>query len=405
MSIQHRDYTSKKTGKTTRKYFASVWYAEEGRSIVGPLRLKEKLAKMDETDILRSIEAGRAKATKEKRSIKIQAIFDLWHEATAPPTYAHNTWKIYERFYKDYIKDIFGDQAVSSVTPLHIQKYINLMKQKHSPETINKCINILTNLFNYAIAPLKCITSADNPMTGIKRCTVPRKQKVTWSDEEISYFLNLPEVMESHYYPMFCLSALLGPRPGEVCGLAENCLSTKPTYMISFDRGYNNYEYETNLKNNQSHRQPPIPQYLYSILHKRLLWKKENRLENPEWGNNDYFFVSQNGLPIKPKQYSVGFKRLLTAHNKAMEEYKAAHGKLPKNGQILPYITLYGFRTSFATNNMRRCPNAALISSVMGNSPKTLLQFYAQSDVGMQQELINNYVQLEKQPVKYNVMN
>jgi len=62
----------------------------------------------------------------------------------------------------------------------------------------------------------------------------------------------------------------------------------------------------------------------------------------------------------------------------------------------LPYITLYGFRTSFATNNMRRCPNAALISSVMGNSPKTLIQFYTQSDTEMQKELINNYVNLER---------
>lgn len=395
MSIQHQDYTSKKTGKTTRKYFANVWYPEEDRSITGPFRTTEKLAKLDEADILRSIDAGQAKATKEKRSTKIQEIFDLWHEATAPPTYANSIWCVYERFYNDYIKDIFGNKAVSSINAIHIQKYVNLMKQKHSAETVNKCINILTNIFNYAIAPLKCITAAANPMAGIKRCTVPRKQKVTWSDQEISYFLNLPEVMESHYYPMLCLSALLGPRSGEVCGLTENCLSTKPTYMINFDRGYDNYEYETNLKTNQSHRQPPIPKHLYSVLHKRLLWKKENRLEDPECGDNDYLFVSQNGLPIKPHQYANGFKRLLTAHNKEMEEYKAAHDKLPKNGQILPYITLYGFRTSFATNNMRRCPNAALISSVMGNSPKTLLQFYAQSDVEMQKELINDYIDLK----------
>lgn len=45
---------------------------------------------------------------------------------------------------------------------------------------------------------------------------------------------------------------------------------------------------------------------------------------------------------------------------------------------------------------MRRFPNAVLISSIMGNSPKTLIQFYTQTDTDMQKELINNYVNLER---------
>ena len=396
MSVQKQRYTSKKTGKTTIRYFANVWYAAEKRSITGPMRDKEREARKDETDIMRSIEAGQAKAKKKQRMTTIQQVFDIWHEATAPPTYANSTWRVYERFYNDYIKDVFGDKAVTAVNATHVQKYVNLMKQSHSPGTVNKCINILSNLFSYAVSPLKCIPSNQNPMEGITRCTVPVRKKVTWSDDEIAYFLNLPEVIESHYYPMLCLSALLGPRPGEVCGLTENCLSNTPTYLIDFDRGYDNWECETNLKTNQSHRQPPIPKHLYDLLHKRLILKKKIRLQDKSWGNNDYLFVSQNGMPIKPHQYATAFKRLLTAHNKAMEEYESAHGKLPEDGRKLPYITLYGFRTSFATNNMRRCPNAALISSVMGNSPKTLIQFYTQSDTEMQKELINNYVNLER---------
>lgn len=386
MSIQRQSYTSKKTGKTTIKYFANVWYAAEKRSITGPMREKEKDAKKDEVDIIRSIESGQGKSRKKERMTTMQEIFDIWHEATAPPTYANSTWRVYERFYNDYIKEVFGDMAVSKIKATHVQKYVNLMKQSHSPGTVNKCINILSNLFGYAVSPLKCITSTENPMEGITRCTVPVRKKVTWSDDEIALFLRLPEVIESHYYPMLCLSALLGPRPGEVCGLTEKCLSDKPTYLIDFDRGYDNWECETNLKTNQSHRQPPIPKYLYDLLHKRLLWKKRVRLQDKSWGDNDYLFVSQNGLPIKPHQYATGFKRLLSAYNNSCES----------NKDKLPYITLYGFRTSFATNNMRRFPNAALISSIMGNSPKTLIQFYTQSDTEMQKELINNYVNLER---------
>lgn len=390
MSIQKNIYTSKKTGKSKVQYYASVWYAEEKRSIIGPMRSTEKQAKQDHTDIEREIERGRAKARPKLRAAKIDQIFEEWHKATKPPVYANNTWQIYGRFYRDYIKPVFGERGISDISSLHLQKYMNLMKEKYSPETVNKCFNILVDIFNFAKDVLKC--RPDNPTDGIKRCKVTTKSKTFWTDEQFSYFLSLPEVQSSHYYPMLCLSAVLGARPGEVCGLREECLSTEPCYLINFDRGYDNYAFETDLKNKKSHRTPPIPQYLYDLLHQRQSWKRELHLQHPEWGDNDYLFVSQNGNPIKPRQYSVGFKRLLTAHNRRMQSYKENHQKLPHGEQELPYITLYGFRTSFATNNMRKKPNAALISSIMGNSPKTLLQFYTQSDIDMQTEIISNYV-------------
>lgn len=394
MSVQKNIYTSKKTGKTKIQYYADVWYSSEKRAIKGPMRDTPKLARQDETDIQREIEAGKPKASKKKQSTTVKEVYELWHEATKPPTYANSTWNIYGRFYKDYIKDIFEDQQVSKVTSLHVQKYITILKEKYSPETVNKIINILTGIFAYAVDPLKCITI--NPVSGTKRCKVTPKNKTVWTDDMISYFLNLPEVKESHYYPMFCLSALLGPRPGEVCGLTENALLTTPTYCIDFDRGYDNWECKTDLKTRQSHRTPPIPKYLYKLIHKTVICKKEMRMSNSEWGQNDFLFVSQKGKPIKPHQYATGFKRLLVAHNKAVEDYELEYGNIPHNSMKLPYITLYGFRTSFATNNMRRHPNAALISSIMGNSPKTLIQFYTQSDTEMQKELINQYIKIEK---------
>lgn len=390
MSVQKSTYTSKKTGKTKIEYYASVWNAAEKRSIIGPMRSTRKLAQADETDIRRAMEAGKAKAAPKLRKMKIDDIYIEWHQATRPPVYANNTWEKYEEYYLRYIKDIFGPHSVSEVTSLHIQKYVNLMAEKYSPETVNKCLNILVDIFTFAVDVLKCITT--NPTSGVKRCKVPRKQKVFWTDTQIQYFLSLPEVQDSHYYPMFCLSAALGARPGEVCGLKEDCLSAEPCYTICFDSGYDNYGQVTDLKTDGSHRTPPIPKYLYKLIRRRLLWKKEIRLEYPEWGNNNFLFVSQNGEPIKPRQYSRAFSRLLSAHNKKMEDFMSQHKKLPQGGQLLPCIPLYGFRTSFATNNMRKNPNAALISSIMGNSPKTLIQFYTQSDIEMQADLINGYV-------------
>ena len=392
MSVQKNQYTSKRTGKTKTQYFASVWYAKEKRAITGPMRSTEKAARQDETDIQRAIEREKAPVAPKKRKIRMDTIYEEWHEATKPPVYANSTWEIYARFYRDYIQEVFGQKTIDQIRPIHVQKYVNLMAKKYSPETVNKCLNILIDIFCFAVEVLQC--RLDNPASGIKRCKVKQKPKTVWNDDQITYFLSLPEVQESSYYPMLCLSAALGPRPGEVCGLRENCLLTDPCYMIQINRGYDNWDVATDLKNDGSHRTPPIPKYLYKLIRRRLIWKKKCRMEFEDWGQNDYLFVSSNGVPIKPRQYARAFKRLLLAHNKRMEDYLAEHGKLPDRAQILPYLTLYGFRTSFATNNMRKRPNAALISSIMGNSPKTLLQFYTQSDTEMQSEIVNNYLSM-----------
>lgn len=398
MSIQERTYTSKKTGKTKTTYYADVWYAAEGRAIKGKVRAKRAEAVKDEAEILRQIEAGRAPVPRDRKSNTFGQAYDLWHDSTRPPVLANSTWHVYEQFYNNYIKDIFGDKAIGKITAVHVQKYVNAMKEKYSPETVNKCISVLVDVFGYAIDPLRWIT--ENPASGIKRCKVPRKKKTTWNDDMIQYFLNLPEVLASHYYPMLVLSAMLGPRPGEVCGLRDNGLSTTTmqpgkqfVYLINFEFGFDNWEYDTDLKNNGSHRTPPIPKYLYDIIHKRLIWKRKMHLADNTWGNNNYMFVSQNGEPIKPHQYAEGFNRLVDAHNRRIEAHKAEYGKLPTGAMELPEITLYGLRTSFATNNMRRCPNAALVSSVMGNSPKTLMQFYAQGELDMQMELVTQYAE------------
>ena len=388
MSVQKSSYTAKKTGKTTVRYYANVWNPAEKRSVIGPMRSTEKLARQDETDLQRAVAAGKAKAAPRLRKMRVDDVYAEWHRATAK-VYAYSTWKVYERFYRTYIADVFGQRAIAEITPIHCQRYVSLMSERYSPETVNKCFNILIDIFNFSVDVLKC--RPDNPAAGIRKCKVPRKQKVTWTDEQTAAFLSAPEVRESHYYPMLCLSAMLGMRPGEVCGLREDCL--REDGCIEISRGYDNDRQETDLKTSGSHRTPPLPDALHKIIRRRLIWKKKMRLENPEWGANDFLFVSQNGIPIKPHQYANAFRRLLRQFNAEAGKVSADGRKAEQWGGQLPEITLYGLRTSFATNAMRRLPNAAVISSVMGNSPKTLLQFYAQTDKQLEAEVVQKALQ------------
>lgn len=413
MSIQRKRYTSKKTGITTFRYYASVWDSKQEKSITGPYRdytgpeltdMKkppksiEKQLKLDEAAIIEAIAQGSIE--KRKAGTPFGEVSLLWLESCKPPVYSHSTWETYSSFLKRYIQPVFDDRPINKITAIHIQRYVNIIKQKHSEETVNKCITILMDVFGFAADPLKEITV--NPAAGIKRMKVPKKKREVWSDSEIKYFLSLPTVKKSDYYAMLCVSLILGARPSEVCGLSEDSLKTSPNRLY-FDRAYDRKGNIGDMKTNGSHREILIPDVLYTTIHRRLLWKKEKNLADKNFADNDFLFVGEFGTPVNPGVYSKAFKRLVRQNNNQIGDAKEKHGKLPEGIIELPDITLYGCRHSFATNALAEQHDPSLISSIMGNSVKTLLTFYSHPNQERQLSLINDYADKNMKNVCENI--
>lgn len=275
MSIQTNSYTSRKTGKTKTQYYANVWDKENKKSIIGPMRATKTEAKQDEAAILLSLAGEDIQPEKKKRSRKsgmtVEEVASIWKDASKPPVYSNNTYEGYVYYYDHYLSEVFGEQPVSSVKPIHIQKFVNIFKEKYGPETTNKNITVLKNIFEFALVTLQEIKS--NPVTGIKRVKVPRHTHTTWDDETIQYFLSLPTVMESNYYELFCVSFLLGPRPSEVCGLKEDSLLSNPP-RLRYYKGYDRYGAESDMKTDGSHRTIWIPENLYRLLRRKYLQKR-----------------------------------------------------------------------------------------------------------------------------------
>lgn len=385
MSIQEKKYSSKKTGKTTIKFFANVYDVSTKQRFTGPVRLTRKEAVHDESEILKKMEDGIRIEKKNKKMTFDQAVTS-WFEATEGH-YANSTLKTYKRYYADYIKEIFEGKAVAGITSVHIQNYINIMKKKYGSETVNKCINILSNIFNYSIDTLKIIST--NPCCRVKRAKVVLPTKTTWSDEQCMYFLKLPEVRFSRFYGMFVLSLLTGARPGEVCGIAETDLTE--TGELTLHRGLDNDLVVSDMKTSQSHRGLTLPEPIVKAVERSLQWKNEMQAKYPEFGNNDFLFVNEEGNPIKPDAYSKAFRSILRRHNTKMEKYLDAHNKLPTGGAVLPQIALYDCRHSFATNNLSNDERHEVIAQIMGNSVKTLLSRYAHVDTKMTSKTLENY--------------
>ena len=120
MSLQFKDYTSKSTGITTRKFYAAVWDAGQGKLITGPYRnvkgpklpsiehlpkALEKQLRLDEAALIESIASGTVQ--KRKSGQTVDSVVELWLEASKPPVYADATWRIYQEFYDRYVKESF----------------------------------------------------------------------------------------------------------------------------------------------------------------------------------------------------------------------------------------------------------------------------------------------------------
>ena len=372
MSIQARQYTSKKTGKTTTKYYAVVFDAKQNKAIWSKQSYKtEREAKREEARMLHDLEED----IRISGKMIFKEVVKSWTESSVD-TYANSTFRGYLWYLDHYLLPVFEDKYIDEIEPKHLQTFVNELSKQYSPETVNKNINILSNIFQHAVT-LKLVKS--NLMEGIKRKKVVVEKKETWTTDQIQEFLSFDMVKASPYYEIFLLSFLTGMRPSEVCGISSADLNDRG--LLVLNRGYDRYGVLSDMKTTRSHRPIQLSKNITAILKNRIArQKKQADLLGDEYAQNDFLFKQDNGLPITPNVYSKAFKRCLRAYNKQAETK-------------LPDICLYSAaRHSFGTNlivddNMP----TSVVASLMGNSERVLTQRYVHVSNSIQSVAINAY--------------
>ncbi|MDD2952512.1 MAG: tyrosine-type recombinase/integrase [Parabacteroides sp.] len=407
MSIQTKDYTSKKTGKTTTKYYAVVFDPQSNKPIWSSGFAKRKDAKLEEASMIEKLDKGELKG--KSKAPLFSEVAELWLKS-AKQDYADSTWRVYDYDYHHFLEPIFGDKKINRITTAHVIAYrteceyseekakalkedpdLDLLNYK--PETVNKIINIMCDIFNFAKDVLKVIP--DTPMTGVSRCKVGEVKHTTWTEEEITYYLELPFVAESPYYAMLIVMFATGARPGEICGLAESDLTAKR--ILTLNRGLNRYGNTSDLKNDRSHRPLKISEELYDLILDQLKRKRKDRFVGLASGEmdpedvNDFLFVGLQGQPVKPDTLSKNFKRLLRRNNKEIDELTSEGRQIPEGRRKLPDMRLYDTRHSFATNLMLGGKKSKLIAEIMGNSVKTMEHHYAHLGETAHEEVLEDY--------------
>jgi Site-specific recombinase XerD len=373
MSIQTKEYVSKKTGEKSIKYYAALYHHQAGKVVWSKGFSSEKEAKKEEYRMLQDIKKNRLIT----RKVKFEEVVQRWFRS-CKDIYANSTYQGYKSYYNNYIKPVFEEKEIGDIQSEQIQDYIDGLSEKYSAETVNKNINILANIFSFAERILRLIT--DNPMEGVKRKRVRMNNGITWSEDQILDFLSFDKVKQSPYFEILVLSFIIGARPSEICGLSENALSK--TGGLYFNRGFDRYGKTTDLKSNNSRRPIQLTKELYQMISLRIeRQKNEKRNYGKDYNINDFLFKQINGRPINPATYSKAFNRLLSSYNKIYDKLS------------LPIISLYGARHSFATNLITsRGVSTVLVSKLMGNSERVSNERYVHPSSTMLASVITDYV-------------
>lgn len=364
MSVQTK-ITTRKNGKETKKYYATVFNSATRKAIYGPYREKRSQALEDEAKIRQRMEEQKRSGAPDEPKNKTLTVSDLY-EAWLPyakKALADATYNVYTDYYLRYIAPVFGDRRIMSLTPDKFCQYVDLLAKKYKPATVNKIINILSNMSNFCWQTYRIKL----PLETTRRIATPKKKKEVWTPEQIKTFLDFAKASESQYYPMLVVSALTAARPGEVCGMLQDAY--RPDLGgISIDSGYSKGRVKTNLKTAGSHRWLPLPPAAIKQINAHIAWKNTMRVNHPAFADNEFLFVSRFGAPIAPDIYSHGFRRLLASYNTTNPDNR------------LPAISLYNQRHSFATNVLTGSEPAKVrdVAAIMGNSPRVMLESYAQ---------------------------
>ena len=354
MSVQTK-ITTRKSGKETKRYYATVYDAVAKKSLCGPLREKRSEALTDESKIRREMEMQRNDSVSSKAQHKTLTVADLYAawQPHAQKTLASPTYKVYAGYYSKYIEPVFGDRKIASLTSDHFREYVRLLSQKYAPATANMS-HFCQDEYKISL-----------PLETAHRLPIPKKEKAVWTPEQIRAFLSFAK--GSQYYPLLIVSALCAARPGEICGLLQK--DYRPDLGgISINSGYSKFKDKTSLKTAGSHRWLPLPPAAIDQINKHIAWKDSMRVNHPVFADNDFLFVSRFGAPITPDVYSKGFRRLLASYNDTFPS------------DPLPEIPLYNQRHSFATNILTGSEPAKVrdVAAIMGNSPRVMLECYAQ---------------------------
>ncbi len=359
MSIQTK--IRKVNGKDVTYYYPviSTYKIDKSKTpIWGPGFLKKSDAVLEEAKMKSSLEKSPL-AKRFREDITFKEVRSSWIKTRI---HKEKATADRDRNYCDTYLSVFDDMDIRKITALDIQDWVTLLAQKYAPKTINMCFNLMSQIMNYAISPLKIIK--ENPCKeNIQKPKMKRRgveSEKYWTEKELKAFLEHPLTKKDSYYRMYVIHASFGMRPGEVCGLSIADINTE-TGRLTLNHGIDKKNRLTDLKNSGAQRTLKIPKQLTEVFKEQIAYSNSLRDKNEKYA---YLFVTNAGSPINPDTYCQHFQRLIERINK-------------NSDAPLKPLTPYGLRHTFATLSLFKGIHIKAVAEIMGDSVETVMVNYA----------------------------
>lgn len=275
-------------------------------------------------------------------------------ENTLKNEVAPNTYEQRKAYIKNHIAPKIGKIKLTDLSPAHIQKFYNDLREQYGAGHINNIGNFLNKALNQAV---RWNIISRNPVSLVKKPSTSRKNtKIkTWTVEEQKKFLEYVKSESTFYYILFLLALTSGMRKGELIGLQWNDIDTKQG-IISVRR--------TAVWANKTLYLKDMPKTESSI--RTIQIPEQTNRELKKW----QLACPANNLNLvfpSPKTNGILYPNSL---GKAFQKYVLGAG--------VPHISFHGLRHTFATTMLSNNVNPKIVQEMLGHATiKTTLDTYS----------------------------
>jgi integrase len=357
------------------------WQIRVQSNVSGVRKSKSKngfKSEKDAKDALKILLKEIEKVSVEPSPVKktFEQLFDTYL-AFIKSSISEQTYKLYERTIRDYLRPKFGKMDVSNLTAYDIEMHYLELQDRLSGETLFRVHNQWKRALKKAKV-WKWIT--DDPMYDVSspsRKTKALNPKRNWLPKEtftieelIRFFDACPDASILAQYVFF---ALTGGRGQEVFGGRWQDIDFdkkifKVRQVLIEARGLSKFGPP---KTPKSRRDIPLPDEVIRLLKKHKSVQNRIRLQmGPLWIDNDLIFPTCYGKPQRLSNLSARVKRI------------CAKAGIKKN------ITAHSFRHTFATIARQKGEDLKVISEYLGHtSIKITMDIYSHVDIEEKREI------------------
>lgn len=290
--------------------------------------------------------------------IKFEELAERWFEEYAAINLKKSSVQRL-RGTKKRVYEAFGHIRVDKITRGQVQAFVdelfkngkNLLNGKPlSKKTIIHHLNLLSDVFNYAI---RNEMIEDNPCRNVVVPKGEKREKEIYALEEIEELFRLLETAPLKYRTFFTLAIYSGFRRGELLGLEwkdidweHNVISVRRTSNYTADKGI----YTDTTKTKKSQRSLKFPSMVMDLLKKYKSEQDEEKVKlGSKWIDYDRLFVKYDGRPMNNNTPYFWFTEFCKENN-------------------FRFCDIHSMRHFYASALINEGVDAAAVSGALGHS-------------------------------------